>query len=343
MRSVLRQAIRIYREEGAGVLIRRAGSFTRKQLGILRGRLKAIKVRRKKARMSGGERRYNHGPRVSFLLQSFNQRQTVSDIAPRIPHGSEHERVICEDGSSDGSLEAWDERMTRRNDFIIRSNDLHEIRAYDRAIGLSNGEYICLLQDDDVPPVDVSWIEGTIDLFETHPDLGVVCGQSGWGLQELDPEYRFEPPAKGGHEVTDRWLREGGGVKDEDPEAVPTVDPDSGQPFVYVPCISVGPVVLRRSVYEELGGFDRGFSDPGKPGMGFEVDFALRCWRAGYSVGFTPMNFDRGDVGGTLTYAPEERKKARETGWNRLREKHRDAFDLVSERVYRANETLKPR
>jgi hypothetical protein len=102
-------------------------------------------------------------------------------------------------------------------------------------------------------------------------------------------------------------------------------------------------VVIRRSVFDELGGFDLGFSDPGKPGMGFEVDFGLRCWRAGYRVAFTPMGFDRGDVGGTLLYAPEERERAHETAWERLRSKHRAAFDTVSERVHAANAGLDAR
>lgn len=340
MLSKLRRAGQIYREDGAGALLRKTGAFVGRQARRLPERVKAYRVRQRKAAMSDGERRYNHEPTVSFLLQSFNQRSNIPDIAPRIPHGRESERIICEDGSSDGSLEAWDERMTRRNDFIVRSNDLHEIRAYTRAIGLSRGEFVCLLQDDDEPPGDTGWVNETLTLFERYPDLGVVCGQSGWGLQDLDPEYRFEPPSEGGHEVTDRWLREGGGVKDEQPEDVPTVDPGTGRPFVFVPCISVGPVFVRRSVFDALGGFDLNFSEPGKPGMGFEVDFALRCWRAGYTVGFTPVGFDRGDVGGTLMFAPEEREQAKTDAWERLRAKHRDAFDHISERVHAANAQL---
>jgi hypothetical protein len=339
----LRRAGRILHEEGPLALIRRAGSFAGTRMRRLPARVKAYRVRHRKAAMDEAERRYNHDPRVSFLLQSFNQRGNVSTIAPRIPDGSEHERIICEDGSSDGSLAAWDERMTRRNDFVVRSNDLHEIRAYTRAVGLSRGEYVCLLQDDDEPPADPSWIEATVDLFERYPDLGVVCGQSGWGLQDLVPDYRFDPPAEGGHEVTDRWLREGGGVKDETPGEVPTVDPGTGRPFVFVPCISVGPVVFRRTVFDALGGFDLDFSDPGQSGMGFEVDFGLRCWRAGYEVAFTPMGFDRGDVGGTLLFDPEGRERAHERAWERLRAKHRDSFDLVSERVHAANARLDAR
>lgn len=343
MRARLRRLREVYANRGAGGAVRAVGGFLRRRLPSPRRRLKAYRVDRWKRGRDPADLAYEHDPRVSFVVQWFNQREHVDRVAPRLPDGPAYETVVCEDGSVDGSLAAWDERLTRRNDFLVRSNDLHEVRAYTRAIGLSRGEFVCLLQDDDVPPDDTSWIDATVDLFERYPDLGVVCGQSGWGLQDLVPDYRFEPPVEGGHEVTDRWLREGGGVKDEHPEEVPTSDPETGRPFVFVPCISVGPVVVRRSVYDALGGFDLDFSEPGKPGMGFEVDFGLRCWRAGYRVAFTPMGFDRGDVGGTLMFAPEERDRAKADAWERLRAKHRDAFDLVSKRVHAANAQLDER
>lgn len=315
----------------------------RRRLADLRRAPKAAKVDRWKQQRSDADLAYDHDPRVSFLIQWFNQRENVQRVAAGLPDDPAYETIVCEDGSVDGSLEAWDDQLTRRNDFLIRSNDLHEIRTYTRAAGLARGEFICLLQDDDTLPVDTDWIDATLALFESYPDLAVVCGQSGWGLQDIDPEFSFDPPDDRCPPELDDLLREGGGYKDERPEEVPSVAPEQGRPFVFVPCISVGPVFIRRRVFEELGGFDLAFSDPGQPGMGFEVDFALRCWEAGYRVGFTPMGLDRGAVGGTMTFSQQDRDDAHEQAWTKLRADHRDHFEEVAARVHEANADLAPR
>jgi GT2 family glycosyltransferase len=310
-----------------------------------RRRLTAGRVNQWKASRDEADQVYEHEPRVSFILQWFNQRGNVADVAARLPDAPEYETVVCEDGSIDGSLAAWDERLTRRNDFIVRSNDLHEIRSYTRAIGLARGEFVCLLQDDDDLPTDLEWVTGSLALFDAYPDLAVLCGQSAWGLHELDPDLDVDPPDAALDPTLESWLRGGDveGFVDERPEEVPTVDPTTGRPLVFTPCISVGPVFVRTSVFEALDGFDLDFSEPGEPGMGFEVDFGLRCWEAGYRVGFTPMGLDRGAVGGTMTFSQQSRDEAHEEAWAKLRADHRDRFDEVTERVWRANAELAAR
>lgn len=343
MRSKLRSLRERYREDGVSGAAGAVVAFVATQLQRAPRWVKGRRVNRWKHARDEAELVYEHDPRVSFLLQWFNQRENVDAVAPRLPEDPAYETIVCEDGSIDGSLEAWDERLTRRNDFLIRSNDLHEVRSYTRAVGLARGDVVCLLQDDDELPEDQSWIDESLALFEAHPGLAVLCGQTAWGLHDLDPDYEFDPPDIECHSELAEWLRGGSGYSDESPEAVPTVDPTTGRPFVFTPCISVGPVFVRRDVFEELGGFDLSFSDPGEPGMGFEVDLALRCWRAGYLVGFTPMGFDRGDVGGTMTFAQQDRDEAHEEAWAKLRADHRGQFDTVAERVWRANAELEAR
>jgi hypothetical protein len=342
MRDKLRALQERYAEGGVGAVAGAVLGFARTQIG-LRRRLKARRVNRWKRNRSDTDLKYEHEPRASFVLQWFNQRANVPSVAPHLPAEPRYETIVCEDGSIDGSLESWDERLTRRNDFLIRSNDLHEIRTYTRGIALARGDVVCLLQDDDELPQTTDWIEDSLSLFEAHPDLAVLCGQSAWGLHDLDPDYEFEGHDDGCHPEVESWLQGGTGYKDESADEVPTVDPTTGRPFVFTPCISVGPVWIRKEVFDELGGFDLGFSKAGEPGMGFEVDFGLRCWEAGYRVGFTPMGFDRGEGGGTKTFAQQARDQAHEEAWNKLRRDHRHQFDAVSRRVWRANATLTDR
>ena len=124
--------------------------------------------------------RYQERPAVSFLIQSFNHCDNVPIYVERLRLLPAQEIVVCEDGSLDGSLDAWVERLDQPNDFVVRSNDLHEIRAYDRAMRLARGDLICLMQDDEVPPEDGAWLDDALSLFETYPDLVVLGGYLGF-------------------------------------------------------------------------------------------------------------------------------------------------------------------
>src|SRR5262245_26481236 len=102
---------------------------------------------------------YTSDANASLIVLSFNHKGRVSELHRRMRRTSAQELIVCEDGSWDGSLEEWDTLLTRRNDFLLRSNDLHEIRAYDRGIRLSSAPIVCLLQDDDLLPDDGRWLD----------------------------------------------------------------------------------------------------------------------------------------------------------------------------------------
>ena len=58
--------------------------------------------------------------------------------------------VVVEDGSSDGSKEAWRAAL-RPSDVMLESNNVHEIRAYNAGARAAAAEVVCFLQDDDLP------------------------------------------------------------------------------------------------------------------------------------------------------------------------------------------------
>jgi ABC-type maltose transport system permease subunit len=55
--------------------------------------------------------------------------------------------------------------LDRPNDFLIHSNDLHEIRILDRAIRFARSDIICLVQDDDLIPRETDWLEAALGHF----------------------------------------------------------------------------------------------------------------------------------------------------------------------------------
>jgi glycosyltransferase involved in cell wall biosynthesis len=136
---------------------------------------KAQKQKRKRAGI-----RYNETPRVSVIIQSFNRVRNVAFLEAHLRATCMDELIVCEDGSIDGSVDEWLRRLTHPNDFLLRSNDLHEIRRYSRAIDLARGDIICLMQDDDRPPKDGGWLAEALQLFGHYPRLAILGGWMGF-------------------------------------------------------------------------------------------------------------------------------------------------------------------
>lgn len=344
--TLFHRAYRVLKEEGPRALGRRARMFLSRRIAYLKRWQKIRRVKRAKAEIEGRNSEYNHHPTVSFALQSFNRAENVDHLATHIPQASEYETIILEDGSVDGSLEKWDDHLTRRNDFLIRSNDLHEIRTYERAAQFSRGDYLCLLQDDDTLPARTEWIEWVLEFFDAYPDLAVVGGYVPVGLGS-----RFESPHdKVSHDGSIPPISEWDwGRNDEkfplvDGDPLPIVDPITERPLLFVPIVSVGPFVIDMDVFDELGGFDLDYSEPGEPGIFFDGEFSLRCWRTGYRVGYVNMgNYGEtagATVGGTELYDKETLDAQVRRNLELLERDHGSAFDLIEERVCDANADL---
>src|SRR5437867_3709517 len=132
-----------------------------------KGRL-ARRVRVAKQARADSRHKYTDRPNVSVILLSFNHRPNVRRIIERLRRTRAEELIVCEDGSVDGTREEWIKHLTRPNDFMICSNDIHEIRAHNRAISMAAGDIFCILQDDDIPPEDGDWFQLALKLFAEH-------------------------------------------------------------------------------------------------------------------------------------------------------------------------------
>ncbi len=245
------------------------------------------RVRSQKARRQTVGLSYQDRPSVAFVVHSFNRRSNVEELAAGIRRMGNHELIVCDDGSVDGSREAWAKLLDRPNDFLIGSNDLHEIRILDRAVRFARGDIVCLVQDDDRIPDDREWLDQALDLFAGNPALAVVGGFMGF-------------PALGRG-------------------TVPFWGP---APFCYVHHVNIGPYLVWRSHYETLGGWDLGFSAVGEPGICFDSELCLRAWLGGFEVGysFVPFKGPPGQYnldGGTVLFSGSTRlcNKFRNEEW----------------------------
>jgi hypothetical protein len=283
-----------------------------------------VKARKQEQHLSGFI--YNEAPLVSVIIQSFNQVKNVGFLESCLRATCMDELIVCEDGSLDGSLEAWISRLTRPNDFLLRSNDLHEIRTYSRAIDHARGEFICLMQDDDRPPREGTWLKDALQLFKYYPRLAVL---GGWmGFMDYFSEVYNSP-----------WLL-------PDQSTIPYRDPHTDRRFMFVENVNIGPYLLRRCAYLDLGGFDLSFSKPGSPGICFESGLCYRAWQRGYQVALTALPVkapvDRGYLlpGGTMLWAKEERDRNDVLNKRRIIALHDSHLPAIQAEVRRANQAL---
>jgi hypothetical protein len=310
--------------QAAKVLIRRA-----RWSATLRPRASTVEQikARKAARKTSGASYIEH-PRVSVIVQSFNQVRNIPVLEQRLRATCAEELIVCEDGSIDGSHEEWMRRLVGPNDFLLHSNDIHEIRSYGRAIAYSRGEIICLMQDDDQPPKDGQWLADALALFDAYPALAILGGWCGFD-EWFDVEYNAP------------WLPAGAG-------AIPFADAQTGRPLVFVENVNIGPYFLRRRVFDELGGFDLRFSAPGEPGITFEAEFCYRAWESGFQVALTdiPVKLETGTQGyifpgGTTLWDNHARERNERANKELIERLYEQSLPAIRRAVSDANSQLK--
>ncbi len=218
---------------------------------------------------------YNEHPRVTAVLQLFNKRHNVEAILAALHSSPIEEIIVIDDGSRDGALEILPALLAGKNHFIIRSNDLFEIRTYSRALDFARGEIVALLQDDDIPPMGGAWIHDALQLFDQYPQMAVLGGRDGLELKLADSRDPEQSP----HQVTYRAVNQRDGER---------ID----MPFRFVDVVNRAPMLLRRRAVQQLGGIDNTFA----PFQCDDVDLCLRAWKAGLQVGLYSTAFLR-DVG----------------------------------------------
>lgn len=246
-------------------------------------------------------------PRMTAIIQSFNHVGNVRNISSSLKASSVVEEiVICEDGSTDGSIHEWKQNLPGQQHFIIRSNNLHELRSYNRAMRMSGGDVVCLMQDDDLLPLSDEWLQNAMKLFESKPELGLLGGYIG---------QLWDPQTGKGYEYGEQRSTHGG-LRQGNTDKIQYVDESTGVPFMYAECVWIAPVFVRRSLLEKAGGLDLSIAKRGEPGVWQDCVFSYEAWVNGYTVGVFGAEFGRG-VGGHGSATSPEKIKQRERVWER--------------------------
>lgn len=267
------------------------------------------RVKEDKARRQSSVQ-YRDRSRLAFIVQSFNRLSNIDQLHAGLRRMGDHELIVCEDGSLDGSDQKWKSYLDRANDFLIHSNDIHEIRILDRAIRFASAEIVCLVQDDDIIPYETDWLSSALTQFDIYPALAVIGGFMGFHSFHPDPNI-----------------------------ATPVWGP---APFQFVYHVNIGPYFIRKQHYEKLGGWDYSFSRAGEPGICFDNELCLRAWLNGYQVGysFVPFKGSPGQYsldGGTVLFSRSVRRKNQLRNQERIHEMYTGHVERIERLVTDAN------
>lgn len=245
-------------------------------------------------------------PKLTAIVQSFNHHANIANITKGLRAGVVEEVVISEDGSTDGSLHDWHHLLDGKGDFIIRSNNLHELRSYNRAMRMSSGDIVVLLQDDDLLPMTDEWLRNAMKLFEALPQLGILGGYIGQ-LWDHATGQGFEY----GEQVSTH-----GGLRKGDTKPLPHIEPVTGLPFMYAECVWIAPMFIRRSLLRKVGGLELTIARKGEPGVWQDCVLSYEAWVNGFTVGAYSAEFERG-VGGHGSATSSAKVKQRERVYER--------------------------
>lgn len=220
-------------------------------------------------------------PIVSVLIVSYNTReltlvclQSVYAQTPDVPL----EVIVVDNASVDGSAEAIAERFPQAR--LIRSAENTGFAAANNlAARHAQGEYLLLLNPDTV--ILDKAIEKALAFAQKRPSAGIIGGRTLFADGRLNPTSCHGTPTMWSMFCMVLGLSAlGRGSNLLDPESLGSWKRDSVRE---VPAVTGCFLLIRRSLWEELGGFDESFFMYGE-----ETDLCLRAWGKGHKCLICP-------------------------------------------------------
>jgi len=182
-------------------------------------------------------------PRVSVLFTCYNHIRFLPEAwqSALDQTFTDWEIVAIDDGSTDGTRDWLSDpaRVSDRTQVILNEQNLGTYGSLNRALASAKGEFIAILNDDDV------WaprkLEAQLELFEKHPEVGLVH--------------------------TDGWFIDGEGVKREDSPLgfeFPRFETgDILSALLYQNKIIASAALVRKECFDRVGGFNEAYFGSG--------------------------------------------------------------------------------
>ncbi|HEX3463934.1 MAG TPA: glycosyltransferase [Candidatus Elarobacter sp.] len=248
------------------------------------------------------------GPLVTVIIPVYDDVEMTASclrsLAEFPPARARAEYVLVDDASPSDVAG----RFTGIRGLTVLRNaeNLGFLRTCNRAARLSSADYVMLLNNDTL--VRAGWLDELVETAERDPRAGVV------GAKLVYPSGRLQEAGSIVWRDANGW-NFGRGQRADDPayEFVRDVDYCSG-----------AALLVRRSVWNRVGGFDERFA----PAYYEDTDLCFAARRAGYRVVYQPRSVVvhlEGGSGGTDTGAGVKRHQA--LNHPVFREKWREVLD----------------
>tara|TARA_B100001175_G_C19467320_1_gene619819 strand:- start:357 stop:1190 length:834 start_codon:yes stop_codon:yes gene_type:complete len=213
---------------------------------------------------------------ITYCINYFNSSEiahekNIESIINRISIASNKfnfEILWNNDSSSDKEL--FDKKMENTTGHVYYSNDIGELRGYNLLMNNASGDYIVLMQDDDIPP-NYNWMDECIEIFNKYSNVGIIGLKEGGPIIHLCPcDLKEYPKAK-----KIGWMHTNTHAK-----------------IHYSGWLNNGPIIIKKNVLEKIGYYDENFILKGNPFSGAEVDLVVRAWLNDIHVLRYKLNID---------------------------------------------------
>ena len=258
--------------------------------------------------------------KVAIVILNWNGEKFLKKYLPALvantPHSFGNEGsgsvsiVVADNCSSDNSI-SWLQENHPQIRTIVLDRNYGFTGGYNRALAQVEAEYFILLNSDILVPRN--WLQPLISYMDTHPQVGICqpkmlsearhqqLSMEATGKEDLTGLFRTN--LSGRKYETFEYAGACGGYIDVlgfpfcRGRVLSSVEEDRGQYDSAVQCFwaSGACMVVRSSVWRELGGLDEGFFAHME-----EIDFCWRAQLAGHKVWCVPQSHVFHVGGGTL-------------------------------------------
>lgn len=234
-------------------------------------------------------------PKLSLIVTSYNHSGNVVDLHKSLRKTNADEIIVCDDGSIDGANQKWKELLDRPNEYLYSSNENHEGMIIDRAFLSSRAEILCILQDDDIPPLNDEWVLNALNLFKRYPDLVILGANGGNILDRKDNTFENYNSYGYSPEIRDLTNRK----RDNKIKKIHKGIKHENINFMFIHAVNIGPLFIRKNFYLESGGYKIDHIGIGNTAIFMDWEMCLNAWKMNKCVALYKVKDFKRRVGGS--------------------------------------------
>ena len=219
---------------------------------------------------------------LSIIIVNYNVKDFLENALISIKKAIadiKAEIFVVDNASEDGSVEMVRQKFPDVK-LIVNDKNLGFARANNQALKLAKGKYILLINPDTIVQEDTFKV--LISFLESHPECGMV------GCKILNPDGTLQLACRRSFPTPWVAFTKMAGLSALFPKSkifarynLTYLDPDE---ITEVDAVSGSFMMIRREVYEQVGGLDEDFFMYGE-----DIDWCYKIKKAGWKIYYVPL------------------------------------------------------